>query len=256
MLRIPAPRLLPATIATMTVLLVVKCGILAQAVLTDGARPDTAMVAAANAASTERGPEPTPEHEKPPAGKTPPPAQKPVAATPSVPEGPPPVSESERALLQDLRTRRKELDARAATVATRESVLTATEQKLSDRVTELQTLQKQLETLDAAQKQKQDAGWQGLVKVYESMKPKDAATIFNDLSMPVLLQVVDRMKDAKAAAIMASMNPDRARDVTTELAQLRTGRATGQQAGGQQAGGQQAGGQQSAVAPKANPAGG
>jgi flagellar motility protein MotE (MotC chaperone) len=56
------------------------------------------------------------------------------------------------------------------------------------------------------------------------MKPKDAATIFNDLAMPVLLQVLDRMKDAKAAAIMAAMNPDKARDVTTELAQMRTGR--------------------------------
>ena len=41
--------------------------------------------------------------------------------------------------------------------------------------------------------------------------------------MPVLLQVLDRMKDAKAAAVMAAMNPDKARDVTAELAQMRTG---------------------------------
>jgi flagellar motility protein MotE (MotC chaperone) len=88
----------------------------------------------------------------------------------------------------------------------------------------LQAVQKKLEDLDAAHKQKEDAGWQGLVKVYETMKPKDAATIFNDLAMPVLLQVLDRMKDAKAAAVMAAMNPDKARDVTAELAQMRTGR--------------------------------
>jgi flagellar motility protein MotE (MotC chaperone) len=56
------------------------------------------------------------------------------------------------------------------------------------------------------------------------MKPKDAATIFNDLSMPVLLQVVDRMKDAKAALILAAMNTDKARDVTAQLARMRTGR--------------------------------
>ncbi len=55
------------------------------------------------------------------------------------------------------------------------------------------------------------------------MKPRDAATIFNDLSMPVLLQLLDRMKDSKAAAVMAAMNPDKARDVTAELAQMRTG---------------------------------
>jgi flagellar motility protein MotE (MotC chaperone) len=91
-------------------------------------------------------------------------------------------------------------------------------------VLELQSLQKKLEGLDAAQKQKEEAGWQGLVKVYETMKPKDAATIFNDLQMPVLLQVLDRMKEAKTAAVMAAMNPDKARDVTAELAQLRTGK--------------------------------
>ena len=109
-------------------------------------------------------------------------------------------------------------------MAARESVLAATEQKLAARVAELQTLQKKLEGLDADQKQKAEAGWQGLVKMYETMKPAQAATIFNDLSMPVLLQILDRMKDAKAASVMAAMNPDKARDVTGELAQMRTGR--------------------------------
>ena len=123
--------------------------------------------------------------------------------------------------LKNLRQRRLELDAQAAAIKTRESVLVATEQKLSARLTELQTLQKKLEGLDAAQKQKEEAGWRGLVKLYEDMKPKDAATILNDLSMPVLLQLMDRMKDAKAALVMAAMNPDKARDVTAELAQMR-----------------------------------
>jgi flagellar motility protein MotE (MotC chaperone) len=133
------------------------------------------------------------------------------------------VSESEKIILQELRQRRKELDTRESALATRESMLAASEQKLSVRVGELQSLQKSLEGLDAARKQKEDAGWQGLVKVYEAMKPKEAATIFNELSMPVLLQVLDRMKDAKAAAVMAAMSPEKARDVTGELAQLRTG---------------------------------
>ena len=151
------------------------------------------------------------------------------------------MSESERALLQDLRQRRKELDARAEAVAARESLIAATEQKLTARVGEMQTLQKKLESLDAAQKQKEEAGWQGLVKLYEAMKPRDAATIFNDLQMPVLLQVVDRMKDAKAAAVMAAMSPDKAREVTSELAQLRTGKNAAQAVtGGSRAG--QAGG--------------
>jgi flagellar motility protein MotE (MotC chaperone) len=70
------------------------------------------------------------------------------------------------------------------------------------------------------------------VKVYEAMKPRDAATIFNDLGMPVLLAVVDRMKETKAAAILAAMTPEKARDVTMQLAQVRTKPAAAADAGG------------------------
>ena len=101
-------------------------------------------------------------------------------------------------------------------------MLTAAEQKLAARIGELQALQTKLEALDSARKQREDTGWQGLVKLYETMKPRDAATIFNDLDMPVLLQVVDRMKEAKAAPVLAAMQPDKARDLTTKLAQMRT----------------------------------
>ena len=231
MWKIRPPRLLPATIAALAALLTVKCGIILQAVATHGGKADSVMVTVANAASTERSPEAARGHAEDPAKPAPPapPAaeQKPVPSPPAS-EGPQPVSESERALLQDLRQRHKELDARADAIAIRESVLTAAERKLAGRLIELQTLQKKLEGLDAAQKQKEEAGWQGLVKVYEDMKPKDAATIFNDLQMPVLLQVLDRMKEAKTAAIMAAMNPDKARDVTAELAQMRTGKDAAQ----------------------------
>src|SRR4029077_19467569 len=95
---------------------------------------------------------------------------------------------------------------------------------LSARVSELQALQTRLEALEATRKQREDTSWQGLVKVYEAMKPRDAATIFNDLDMPVLLQVADRMKEAKAAPILAAMQPDKARELTARLAQLRTRR--------------------------------
>jgi flagellar motility protein MotE (MotC chaperone) len=144
------------------------------------------------------------------------------AAIPAIPDGPPPMTDSEKATLLELRARRGELDARETTLAGRESMLAAAEKKVSDRVGELQGLQKRLESLDASHRQQENTAWQGLVKVYETMKPRDAAAIFNDLDMPVMLAVVDRMKEAKAAAILAAMIPDKARDVTAQLAQSRT----------------------------------
>jgi flagellar motility protein MotE (MotC chaperone) len=249
--RLPAPRLLPVTITTIAVLLVVKGAVLLQAVVSDGRRPDGVMVVAANAADAETEharPPPNlaaPLSPRPPASKAQPEsatATQPGASQPLAGAAPAAVSDSEKAILQDLRQRRRELDAREAAVSARESLLAASEQKLAVRIGEMQALQNRLEGLDAAAKQKVDDGWQAMVKLYEAMKPKDAATIFNDLSMPVLLQVIDRMKDAKAAAVMAAMTPERARDVTQELARMRTGR--------------DAAADQTPTDPKSNPAGG
>ena len=145
---------------------------------------------------------------------------------PSVPVPPAPaVGAGERTVLLELRRRRDELDARETMVTTREATLAAAELRLGARVGELQTLQKKLEDLEQAREQRDDASWQGLVKLYETMKPRDAAAIFNDLDMPVLLGVVDRMKDGKAATVLAAMQPDKAREVTTKLAALRSKRA-------------------------------
>jgi flagellar motility protein MotE (MotC chaperone) len=143
---------------------------------------------------------------------------------PPAPPAPPPepqISAGERTLLLDLRKRRAELDAREAALAERESVLAAAEARLKARLDQLTDLQKRLEALDAARRERDEANWRGLVKLYESMKPRDAGAIFNDLDLPVLLPILDRMKAAKAAAILAAMQPERARLATAELAQLR-----------------------------------
>jgi flagellar motility protein MotE (MotC chaperone) len=66
--------------------------------------------------------------------------------------------------------------------------------------------------------QEEDGRLRSLVRIYESMKPKDAAQIFDKLEINVLLGVVERMKEQKVAPILASMQPDRARQVTDMLA--------------------------------------
>jgi flagellar motility protein MotE (MotC chaperone) len=137
-----------------------------------------------------------------------------------------PVSDEERQLLQDLRARKQDLDGQEKSLGAREAALSAAEKRLSDRAQELKDLQASLQSLVAASDQKSDASWQGLVSVYESMKPAAAATILNSLDMPVLLQIFDRMKDRKAALILSEMDPDRARLVTVDLAKLRSTRVT------------------------------
>lgn len=134
----------------------------------------------------------------------------------------PQVGEAERALLLELRARRAALDAREQAIGGREEIIGAAERRLSARVDELAALQTRLEQLETARRERDDANWRSLVKTYETMRPRDAAAILNDLDMPILLQVLDRMKEAKMAAVLAAMLPDRARAATTQLAQMRT----------------------------------
>lgn len=202
------PRLLPFTIAMMVAVLAMKTAELARFAANALQAAPGSMVTAARAAVPEKLPQ----------------AMPPVAL-PSVPsDSAPPVSDAERKILTELRQRRQELDARDAALSARESLLAAAEQKLTTRVEELAALKKQLEALEAARKERQEAGWLGLVKLYEDMRPRDAAAIFNDLQMPVLLELVDRMNERRAAPILAAMDPDKAREVTAGLAQMRSRR--------------------------------
>ena len=216
-MRMVAPRLLPATTVAIAALLGMKGLELVRAATPADALGQTPARAAAASPAASSATAPA----APPAGgvRTSAPTQI-QPASPSA-SATPAITDGEKTVLQELRQRSRELDAREQAVTAREAVLAAAEHKLDQRVAELQALQKNLEALEAARQQRQDASWQGLVKLYASMKPRDAATIFNDLDTPVLLEVVDRMNERKAAAILAAMQPDRAREVTEKLAAMR-----------------------------------
>lgn len=208
------PRLLPVTIVAMAGLLVVK---------------STQLVFAATAAAASLAPAPSSKAatvtspKSVNAGSAAPASPKiPEAVSPSSPTSEQPaLSEAERSLLVDLRARRHALDEREAALAARERVMAAVNQRLSARLDELSALQARLETLERQRKEHDESNWHGLVKLYEVMKPRDAATIFNDLDPAVLLPVLDRMKESKAAPILSAMLPDRARQATAELARMR-----------------------------------
>jgi flagellar motility protein MotE (MotC chaperone) len=131
------------------------------------------------------------------------------------------MTDEEIVLLQSLSQRREELEQRAREIDEREVLLKAAEQRIDQRIGELERLQGAIEALLVKHDEQGEAQLQSLVKIYESMKPKDAARIFEELDMEVLLEVVERMKERKTAPILAQMNPERAKTVTLELAQRR-----------------------------------
>lgn len=121
-------------------------------------------------------------------------------------------------LLANLAQRRDQIEQRAREVDLRESLLAAAEKRLDDRIAEIKKLEASVKQIVQQYDKQEEQNLQGLVKVYENMKPKDAARIFEKLEPNVLLGVVERMKEAKLAALLAEMNPTTAQDLTVRLA--------------------------------------
>jgi flagellar motility protein MotE (MotC chaperone) len=150
------------------------------------------------------------------ASTTPPAAEQPAAPPPSGDQG---FSASEIETLQSLAKRRDELDKREQAIGQKEALLKAAGVEVDRKIVELNKLRGQLEDLLNKQKTAEDERINSLVKIYENMKPKDAANIFNTLEMDVLLPVIAKISERKASPILAAMDPEKARQVTIKLAE-------------------------------------
>jgi flagellar motility protein MotE (MotC chaperone) len=121
-------------------------------------------------------------------------------------------------LLQQLAKRRAELDQREKDLADRAAMLEAVQQQITTKVGEQQKLKSDIEKLTGGG---QDAGsikYRRLVKIYESMKPDEAARILEKMEGEVLLEVVTRMGERRLAPILAQMDPLKAQAITVAMA--------------------------------------
>lgn len=128
-------------------------------------------------------------------------------------------SQATRDVLEDMAERRKMLDQRERELATREALLRAAEQEIERKFEEMSNLRSEIEGLLVQQSEEEAARIESLVKIYEGMKPKEAARIFDTLDLDVLTAVLSRMSERRLSPILANMNPERARTVTILLAQ-------------------------------------
>lgn len=200
-MRRPAFRALPVFCAIAGVALVVRLGGAIAAVGNLGVSP---------AQAAEAAPSPAP------AASEPAPAAPSPAAEAESRSTPPPAVDPET--LEALAARRAELEKRAQEIRDRETTLAAAQKRLDQRLAEVRAIESKIEAIAKEREAEEDARIKSLVKIYETMKPKDAARVFEQLDLPVLLKVVERMKEAKTAPILAAMEPSKAKAVTVAIA--------------------------------------
>jgi flagellar motility protein MotE (MotC chaperone) len=205
-------RLIPMLLAAAVLLLGLKVSDVWEVV-----RAQTAGQAAPTAPAPDAASEATAE-----TGPAPPMADAKGSRESAVPAADPlMMSPSEIEVLQKRSARRAALERRAQAVSQQEVVLKAAEQRVDEKLAKLKSMEQEIGGLVDQETQQGDARLKGLVKIYETMKPREAARIFEELDTPTVLDVIGQMKEAKAAPILASMDPSKAKSVTAALIQRR-----------------------------------
>ncbi len=192
-------RLMPAVMATLAALLGLKAVAMAETVAQTAA-PAHAAPAADHAA---------PEQASIPAQQCAPASFAELAG----------LSQAEVQVLQALGERRSTLDQRAAQAETQDELMLAAERRLDERLAELHQLEITVNELLGHLDEAQETRLASLVDVYQRMRAKDAAIVFDGLGDDVLVQVAGRMRQTNLAEVMGRMDPVRARRLTEMLAE-------------------------------------
>jgi flagellar motility protein MotE (MotC chaperone) len=110
------------------------------------------------------------------------------------------------------------LDSRQRELDMRESLIKAAEKRLEAKVQELKDIENRIKVASGVRDKAEADRFKGIVAMYENMKPKDAARIFNRLDMRVLIEVATAIKARSMSEILANMSSEAAEKLTVELA--------------------------------------
>ncbi len=124
------------------------------------------------------------------------------------------LTEAEITVLRHLSGRRKELDKQARVLDQKETLLNLTERRVDKKIGELKKMRSEIRKVLGEAEATHKTQVASMVKIYQTMKPKDAARIFETMETRALVQVIARMKEAKAAPILAAMNAMKAKEIT------------------------------------------
>ncbi|WP_162801144.1 MotE family protein [Azospirillum brasilense] len=158
---------------------------------------------------------------------TPEPAGSAMAALPATPAAPPvdaalpAASCTDPALRAAIAEQKADVTARTRHLGEAEAVLTATETRATAQIQKLSAIKRDVEALMQQRSNLQAEDLKRMVTIYETMKPRDAARIFNDLETDIIIDVLDRMAERRSAPIIAELEDGKAREVTRLVLQRR-----------------------------------
>lgn len=123
-----------------------------------------------------------------------------------------------RPMLEAFQKREERLALREEALRDRMHALTLADEKVSEKLAALRTAETALrETIALAESAAED-DLDRLTKVYETMKPKQAAALFEEMAPEFAAGFLGRMRPDAAAAILAGLSPEAAHTFSVVLA--------------------------------------
>ncbi|WP_234990339.1 MotE family protein [Aquimixticola soesokkakensis] len=117
-----------------------------------------------------------------------------------------------------LNAREAEVAAREQAASEREAVLDATRTEVLERLAQLEAVEQKLAATMASASVAAEDDLGKLTTVYENMKSKDAAPLFDAMEPDFAAGFLSRMRPEAAAAIMAGLTPEKAYSISVVLA--------------------------------------
>ena len=215
------PRILPITLIAVLMVLPVKIGALLEGFPVVAQQFDREFGAHERPWTTDlkgaaAAPEPPPERpaEAPavPAAVAPPPMAAAALPAPSC---------TDPALRQAIDEQRADVATRARHLRDAEAVLAAAEARVGAQIRTLTGVRAEVQALMTQRSTLQQEDLRRMVAIYEAMKPRDAARIFNELETDIIVDLLDRLPERRSAPIIAEMTDAKAREVTRIILQRR-----------------------------------
>ncbi|MCX7338818.1 MAG: hypothetical protein NTX76_06040 [Alphaproteobacteria bacterium] len=127
-------------------------------------------------------------------------------------------SEGEVKLLQMLSNRRQDLDKREGELVKKELAIKTTESLIRNQMLSLAKVKEEVEQLLSIKDKEKKEHIAKLIKIYENMKPKEAARIFDHLDVRILKDIVQGMNQKKVSVVLGSMDVNKAKELSMLLA--------------------------------------
>ncbi len=121
-------------------------------------------------------------------------------------------------LLLEIENKRAALRAEEEALAQRAHSLLQLKADIEGRLAELEKVRGELLALVEKRQSEEDRKLLHLVKVYESMRPEQAAPLIDGLDDDLVVQILSRMREKQAAKILEYVDPARGISISRQIA--------------------------------------